>query len=58
MIGYGSMNENTHGVHGAPLKPEDMAQLREKWGLPAEAFTVKPEVGVGLRGERELFGIQ
>ncbi|ODQ82173.1 hypothetical protein BABINDRAFT_158822 [Babjeviella inositovora NRRL Y-12698] len=44
-IGYGSLNEGTHGVHGSPLKPADIKQLKEKWGFnPDESFVVPQEV--------------
>lgn len=44
IIGFGSTKEGSHDVHGAPLKPDDMAQMKERFGLPAEPFTVKDEV--------------
>nr|CCA14012.1 transketolase putative [Albugo laibachii Nc14] len=44
-IGYGSLNENTHGVHGAPLKPEDSAQAKERFGLNRdESFHIPDQV--------------
>lgn len=47
IIGFGSTKEGSHDVHGAPLKADDMAQMKEKFGLPADPFTVKDEVCVG-----------
>lgn len=45
VIGFGSKQQNTHGVHGSPLKKEDIAQLKAKWGFDSSAhFAVKPEV--------------
>ncbi|GKU01658.1 transketolase [Fusarium langsethiae] len=44
-IGFGSLNQGTHGVHGSPLKADDIKQLKEKWGFnPDESFTVPQEV--------------
>jgi transketolase len=45
VIGQGSLKEGTHGIHGAPLKPDDLAQLKEKAGLdPAKKFAIDDEV--------------
>ncbi|ROV92789.1 hypothetical protein VMCG_09065 [Cytospora schulzeri] len=45
IIGYGSKNQGTHGVHGSPLKADDIKQLKEKWGFnPEESFAVPQEV--------------
>lgn len=44
-IGFGSLNQGTHGVHGSPLKADDIKQLKEKWGFnPDESFAVPQEV--------------
>lgn len=44
-IGFGSKMENTHAVHGAPLKPDDLGQLKEKFGLKAdESFYIPSDV--------------
>ncbi|CCK68384.1 transketolase TKL1 KNAG_0A07310 [Huiozyma naganishii CBS 8797] len=44
-IGFGSLNANTSGVHGSPLKPEDLKQLRQKFGFnPDKSFQVPQEV--------------
>lgn len=44
-IGFGSVQEGTHGVHGAPLKADDIKQLKEKFGFnPEETFVVPKEV--------------
>merc|ERR1712000_414805 len=49
-IGYGSLQEGTHGVHGSPLKKDDIKQLKEKFGFnPEESFVVPKEVS-------ELYG--
>ncbi|EPQ58745.1 hypothetical protein GLOTRDRAFT_37443 [Gloeophyllum trabeum ATCC 11539] len=43
-IGYGSKQQGTHGVHGSPLKPDDIQALKTKFGLPADqAFYVPKE---------------
>ncbi|KAG5366829.1 Transketolase [Yarrowia sp. B02] len=40
-IGYGSLQQGTHGVHGSPLKPDDIKQFKEKVGFnPEESFAV------------------
>jgi transketolase len=56
-IGYGSLNEGTSGVHGSPLKADDIAQLKKKWGFdPEKSFDVSQDVydywkGVAAKGE-------
>ena len=45
IIGYGSKLEGTHGVHGAPLKTDDIKQLKTKFGFnPEQTFVVPQEV--------------
>lgn len=45
IIGFGSKQQGTHGVHGSPLKADDIKQLKEKFGFnPEESFTVPQEV--------------
>ena len=40
-IGFGSKLEGTGGVHGAPLKKDDIIQVKEKFGFnPEETFVV------------------
>lgn len=44
-IGFGSTQEGTHGVHGSPLKADDIKQLKVKFGFnPEESFVVPQEV--------------
>ncbi|RDA89966.1 hypothetical protein CP533_6678 [Ophiocordyceps camponoti-saundersi (nom. inval.)] len=44
-IGFGSLQEGTGGVHGSPLKADDIKQLKQKWGFnPDESFQVPKEV--------------
>ncbi|KAH9977191.1 transketolase [Lactifluus volemus] len=44
-IGYGSKQQGTHGVHGNPLKPDDLAALKTKVGFnPEISFHVPDEV--------------
>ncbi|KAF9448358.1 transketolase [Macrolepiota fuliginosa MF-IS2] len=44
-IGYGSKAQGTHGVHGAPLKADDIVQLKAKFGFPTDqTFYVPQEV--------------
>ncbi|KAF7304727.1 Transketolase [Mycena kentingensis (nom. inval.)] len=43
-IGFGSKEQGTHGVHGAPLKADDIAALKTKFGFsPEEKFHVPKE---------------
>ncbi|KAI9905578.1 hypothetical protein PsorP6_013855 [Peronosclerospora sorghi] len=42
-IGLGSKLENTHSVHGAPLKPDDLSATKEKYGLKGTDFFFVPE---------------
>lgn len=45
IIGYGSLQQGTHSVHGSPLKADDIKQLKEKLGFnPEETFVVPQEV--------------
>ncbi|KAI1303435.1 transketolase [Xylaria venustula] len=44
-IGFGSLNQGTHSVHGAALKADDIKQLKKKFGFnPEENFAVPQEV--------------
>ena len=44
-IGYGSLQQGTHGVHGSPLKADDIKQLKQKFGFnPDQSFAVPQEV--------------
>ncbi|KAG6334001.1 hypothetical protein ID866_5084 [Astraeus odoratus] len=55
-IGYGSKQQGTHGVHGSPLKADDIQMLKSKFGFPADqTFYVPKETydayrAVALRG--------
>ncbi|EPE05691.1 transketolase [Ophiostoma piceae UAMH 11346] len=45
IIGFGSTQQGTHGVHGSPLKADDIKQLKEKFGFnPEESFAVPQAV--------------
>jgi transketolase len=35
-IGYGSKLQGTHGVHGAPLKADDITALKTRFNFPAD----------------------
>ncbi|EDR10917.1 transketolase [Laccaria bicolor S238N-H82] len=40
-IGFGSREEGTHGVHGSPLKADDIVSLKTKFGFaPDQSFQV------------------
>ncbi|SCU82262.1 LADA_0C04082g1_1 [Lachancea dasiensis] len=44
-IGFGSLQAGTHSVHGAALKPDDVKQLKTKFGFnPDQSFVVPQEV--------------
>lgn len=44
-IGFGSLNQGTSGVHGSPLKPNDIEQLKQKFGFdPSKSFNVDQDV--------------
>lgn len=44
-IGFGSLQQGTHGVHGSPLKADDIKQLKKKFGFnPEQSFVVPQEV--------------
>ena len=44
-IGFGSKLQGTGGVHGNPLKPDDVKQIKQKFGFnPEESFVVPQEV--------------
>lgn len=44
-IGYGSLKQGGHDVHGAPLKADDIKQLKKKFGFdPEQSFVVPQEV--------------
>jgi len=50
-IGYGSKEAGTHGVHGSPLKVDDIVSLKSKFGFnPDEKFAV-PQGTYDLYGE-------
>ncbi|KIK59663.1 hypothetical protein GYMLUDRAFT_169275 [Collybiopsis luxurians FD-317 M1] len=54
-IGFGSKQQGTHGVHGSPLKADDIRALKAKFGLPDQSFYVSPAVygacaEIGQRG--------
>lgn len=45
IIGYGSKQQGTHGVHGSPLKADDIEQLKTKFGFdPKQKYFVPEEV--------------
>ncbi|KIJ69499.1 hypothetical protein HYDPIDRAFT_79640 [Hydnomerulius pinastri MD-312] len=57
-IGYGSKQQGTHGVHGSPLKADDIQSLKSKFGFPPDqTFYVPKETydtyqAAALRGAR------
>ncbi|KAF8201481.1 transketolase [Pholiota molesta] len=56
-IGYGSKQQGTHGVHGAPLKADDIVALKTKFGFnPQETFAV-PQAAYDLYSEFGKRGI-
>ena len=43
-IGFGSLLQGTGGVHGSPLKADDIKQFKKKVGISPEPFHVPAEV--------------
>lgn len=44
-IGYGSKQQGTHGVHGSPLKADDIKNIKTKFGMdPEKSFDVSSKV--------------
>lgn len=43
VIGYGSLIQGSHSVHGAPLKPNDLEQAKAKFGFPPQEQIFVPE---------------
>jgi len=44
-IGYGSLKQGSHDVHGSPLKADDIKQVKKKFGFnPDEKFAVPQKV--------------
>ncbi|KAI1336800.1 transketolase [Xylariaceae sp. FL0016] len=44
-IGFGSLQQGTHSVHGSALKADDIKQLKKKFGFdPEQSFVVPQEV--------------
>jgi len=43
-IGYGSKLQGSAASHGAPLKPDDLSQMKKSFGLPDEPFHVPSDV--------------
>ncbi|CAR24275.1 Transketolase [Lachancea thermotolerans] len=42
-IGFGSLNAGSHSVHGSPLKPDDVKQLKTALGFNADQSFVVPQ---------------
>ncbi|KAF8575557.1 putative transketolase [Ramaria rubella] len=43
IIGFGSKQQGTHGIHGSPLKPDDTEQLKAKFGFDPKATFHVPQ---------------
>jgi transketolase len=43
IIGYGSLQQGTHNVHGNVLKPDDVEQMKKKFGFDPKANFVVPQ---------------
>ena len=58
VIGFGSENQGTNKVHGAPLGQDDFAKAKKAYGWEEEDFSVPEEVyeifrdSLGLRGKK------
>ncbi|ORY89898.1 transketolase [Syncephalastrum racemosum] len=45
IIGYGSLNQGEESTHGSPLSPEDIEQLKKKFGFdPNQKYVVPDDV--------------
>jgi transketolase len=44
IIGYGSRLQNTNAVHGSPLNPEQIQELRDNLDYKIPPFTIHPSV--------------
>lgn len=47
-IGFGSLNQGTEKVHGAPLKADDIVQLKKAFGFNPEEHFVVPQTTYDL----------
>ncbi|KAF9232143.1 Transketolase, thiamine diphosphate binding domain-containing protein [Melanogaster broomeanus] len=57
-IGYGSKQQGTHGVHGSPLKADDIQSLKSKFGFPSDQTFYVPEATYKAYGAAALRGAQ
>lgn len=56
VIGYGATKQDTAGVHGAPLGPDEITRLRELYDWPHEAFEIPDDIrrawlAIGAKGK-------
>lgn len=58
VIGFGSANEGTNKVHGAPIGAEDFENVKKAYGWEAEDFVISDDIyeifkkGIGERGKK------
>ncbi|KIM60631.1 hypothetical protein SCLCIDRAFT_1216686 [Scleroderma citrinum Foug A] len=57
-IGYGSKQQGTHGVHGSPLKADDIQALKSKFGFPPDQSFYVPKETYEMYGAVALRGAQ
>src|SRR5690606_15080780 len=58
VIGFGSLKEGKEEVHGSPLKPDDIRQVKQKFGFnPEETFAIPEDVAAHF-GEMRQIGEQ
>ncbi|KAJ7581072.1 transketolase [Mycena floridula] len=50
-IGFGSREQGTHGVHGSPLKADDIVAMKTKFGFPPEEKFHVPQETYDLYAE-------
>ncbi|EMD38633.1 hypothetical protein CERSUDRAFT_113807 [Gelatoporia subvermispora B] len=55
-IGYGSKQQGTHGVHGSPLKADDIQALKTKFGFPPDQTFHVPQETYNVYGEAAARG--
>ena len=58
VIGFGSANEGTNKVHGAPIGSDDFENVKKAYGWEAEDFVISDDIyetfkkGIGERGKK------
>lgn len=56
IIGFGSVNQGKEKTHGSPLGPEDIANVKEKFGFNKEEFFAIPDAVKDVYAKRASSG--